>query len=57
MKNGVKDRCCVYNFDQCIYIYIYNSLGSVRFFMFLSQFLLLIKVVSICSKIQKYFFL
>ncbi len=36
-----------------IYIYILNSLGSVRFFMFLSQFLLLIKVVSIWSKIQE----
>ncbi len=23
MKNGGKNKCCVYNFGQCIYIYIY----------------------------------
>ncbi len=23
MKNGGKNKCCVYNFGQCVYIYIY----------------------------------
>ncbi len=28
-KWGQKQKCCVYNFDQCIYIYIYTILPKV----------------------------